>query len=129
MVNALRMTNNFVGFLVKNYQQFGSIFRVKVPNQSFTILAGPEGNIFMSQVGDNYLTLSGIWKSYSQEYGTDIFISRMEGSAHRHLRQIMNRGYSREAILPYLPLLVETTEQMMCQWQSFQFAGYSVERG
>jgi cytochrome P450 len=115
--NALGMTNDFVGFLVKNYQQFGSIFRVKVPNQSFIILAGVEANNFMSQVGDNYLTLHEIWKSYSQEYGTDIFISRMEGSAHRHLRQIMNRGYSREAILPHLPLLVETTEQMMCQWQ------------
>ncbi|MEQ8755686.1 MAG: cytochrome P450 [Coleofasciculus sp. G1-WW12-02] len=115
--NALGLTNDFVGFLVKSYQEFGSIFRVNVPNQSFTIIAGSEANNFMSQVGDNYLTLDEIWKSYSQEYGTDVFISRMEGAAHRHLRQVLNRGYSREAILAHLPLLVKTTEQMTDQWQ------------
>jgi cytochrome P450 len=106
-----------MGFLVKNYKEFGSIFRVQVPNQNFTVLAGSEANNFMSQAGDDYLTLCQIWNIYAQEYGTDVFISLMEGAAHRHLRQVLNRGYSPAAILPHIPLLVETTEQMVSQWQ------------
>lgn len=115
--STLELNNDFMGFLVKNYKEFGSIFRVQVPNQNFTVLAGSEANNFMSQAGDDHLTLCQIWNIYAQEYGTDVFISLMEGAAHRHLRQVLNRGYSPAAILPHIPLLVETTEQMVSQWQ------------
>jgi cytochrome P450 len=115
--STLELNNDFMGFLVKNYKEFGSIFRVQVPNQNFTVLAGSEANNFMSQAGDDHLTLCQIWNIYAQEYGTDVFISLMEGAAHRHLRQVLNRGYSPAAILPHMPMLVETTEQMVSQWQ------------
>jgi cytochrome P450 len=115
--NALDLNNDFVGFLVKNYQQYGPIFRVQALNQSFTVLAGPESNNFMSQVGDEYLSPHEVWTKFFPEYGTDVLISAMEGTSHRHLRQVMNRGYSREAILPHIPLLVKTTEQMASRWQ------------
>ena len=38
--STLELNNDFMGFLVKNYKEFGSIFRVQVPNQNFTVLAG-----------------------------------------------------------------------------------------
>ena len=115
--SSLDLTSDSVGFFVKNYQQFGPIFRVQAANQSFTVLAGPEANNFMSQVGDEYLSPHKVWTKFFPEYGTDVLISAMEGTAHRHLRQVMNRGYSREAILPHIPLLVKTTEQMANRWQ------------
>ena len=115
--NALELTNDSVGFFVKNYQRFGPIFRIQALNQKFIVLAGPEANHFMSQIGDDYLSPREIWSKIIPEYGTDMFISALEGASHRHLRQVMNRGYSREAILPHLSLLVKTTEHIADQWQ------------
>ncbi|NEO42103.1 MAG: cytochrome P450 [Moorea sp. SIOASIH] len=115
--NALELTSDSVRFFVRNYQGLGPVFRVQALNQKFIIFAGPEANHFMSQFGDDYLTPRQVWSRMIPEYGTDILISALDGSQHRNLRQVMNRGYSREAILPHLPLLVKTTEQMVNQWQ------------
>ncbi|MEQ8755685.1 MAG: cytochrome P450 [Coleofasciculus sp. G1-WW12-02] len=115
--NAIELTNDSIGFFVKNYQRLGSIFSIQALNQNYIVLAGPEANHFMSQVGDDYLSSREIWSKIIPEYGTDVFVSALEGASHRHLRQVMNRGYSREAILPHLPLLVKTTEQVADRWQ------------
>jgi len=118
--SALELTGNPVGFFVKNYHQFGSIFRVRVPNQSFTVLAGPEANTFMSRMGDEYLSPCEIWTEFAREWETDAFHLRLEGVTHNHLRQVMSRGYSQAAILPHTDLLVQTTQQMVNQWHPGQ---------
>lgn len=118
--SALELTRDPLGFFVKNYHQLGSIFRVRVPNQSFTVMAGPEANTFMSRVGDEYLSSREIWTEFAQEWGTEALHIHLEGTPHSHLRQVTSRGYSQAAILPHTDLLVQTTQQMVSQWHPGQ---------
>ena len=54
--NALSLAGDPSGFLVKLYQEYGPIFRIRMFNKIITVLAGLEANQFAAQQGKNVFT-------------------------------------------------------------------------
>jgi hypothetical protein len=44
--SVLDLADDVLAFLVKQYQKLGPIFRLKVLNDTYTAIAGPEANLF-----------------------------------------------------------------------------------
>jgi hypothetical protein len=41
-----------MGLLLDGYRRLGPVFRIRVPRHRFTVLAGPEANVFAGRAGD-----------------------------------------------------------------------------
>jgi cytochrome P450 len=109
--NALDMAKDPAQFFVECYREHGPVFRVRVLNQTRTVIAGPEAAIFLgSAEGRQCLRSKEFWQGMVDEYGASRTISGEDGASHKELREIMRRGYSAEAVRGRLNELVEITD-------------------
>ena len=103
-----------MGLLLDGYRRLGPVFRIRVPGHRFTVLAGPEANVFAGRAGDLFASES-FWRGFGQQSGVDSFLPSMDGPEHFRLRKVMQRSYSRGAILRRLPEVVAITRQVARQ--------------
>lgn len=105
--NALRMAKDPAQFFVDCYREHGPVFRVRVLGREQAVLAGPEAPEFLgTREGRESLRSREFWSGLVDEYGATRTLPGEDGASHRELRDIMRRGYSREAVADRLDELV-----------------------
>jgi cytochrome P450 len=115
--NMQEMLKDPLMLMVRGYQEYGSIFRVRALNLEYTILAGIEANQFMAREGSEHLTVREVYSGVSLGMKTDNFLLNHDGEKHKSLRKILRRGYSKTAIAPEVPLLIKLTQDMVRGWR------------
>jgi cytochrome P450 len=110
--NALRMAKDPARFFVDCYREYGPVFRVQVLNRSYPVIAGAEAAEFMgTREGRECLRSKEFWQGMVDEYGGTRTILGEDGPGHKELRDVMRRGYSREALVGRLDELVAITDR------------------
>lgn len=106
-------------YFLRQYQQHGPVFRIRLPGREYTILAGLEANQFMA-AADEYLASTEVFADLKRELGTEKLLVGMDGPAHRARRKLQRASYSRDSYLARLPELMSTTESEFQKWQAGQ---------
>ena len=110
--NALSMAKDPAAFFVRCYREHGPVFRIRVMNKTYPVIAGAEAADFLgSQEGRDSLRSKEFWQGLIDEYGATRNITGEDGAPHKELREIMRRGYSREALKGRLNDLVAITDR------------------
>jgi cytochrome P450 len=110
--NALEMARDPAAFFVAGFRRHGPVYRVKIMNRTHPVLAGPEAAIFLgTQEGRDCLRSKEFWQGLVDEYGGHRTILGEDGESHRELREILRRGYSRDALKDRLGELVTITDR------------------
>lgn len=114
--SALDMFTDVLGFLVKQYQRMGPIFRVRVLDEIYTVIAGPQANLFMAREGSKHFRSKEFWERLDREMGAQTTLISSDGEIHSRLRQLEKRGYSRAVIEANLPAVVNITKKAISNW-------------
>ena len=65
--NAWEMGTDPGAFFVKCYREAGPIFRIRLFNKPYTVLAGPEANRFIAREGATHLRSKEFWQEFVDE--------------------------------------------------------------
>jgi cytochrome P450 len=110
--NALEMAADPARFFVRCYREFGPVFRIRLLNKTYTVIAGVEAATFLgTREGRENLRSKEFWQGLVEEYGAARTLSGEDGESHKQLREVMRRGYSRDAIKGRHQELVEITDR------------------
>ncbi|HET9957701.1 MAG TPA: cytochrome P450, partial [Polyangiaceae bacterium] len=109
--HALELAGDSRPFLIGLYRKFGPIFRLRVPNQTLTVLAGPEANQFFSQAGGEHFRSRELWQAFATELGSDHLMNAIDGPEHAWQRKVMKPGFARQTMLDRLPEVIRVVDQ------------------
>lgn len=105
--SAIPMYTDVLGFLIQQYERMGPIFRIRIPGETFTIIAGQQANLFMAREGNDHFRSKEFWQDMDRELGAKTTLISSDGEVHTRLRQLQKRGYSRSTIEAHLDKVVE----------------------
>ncbi len=111
--SALSMSNDLVGFLVKQYLRYGPIFRVRALNREMVVLAGAEANVFVTREGADKFSSFEIWAPFASEFGVEDYVQSVDGDVHTRYRKILKRGYAASMMLSRPELLVGIAQKVL----------------
>ena len=122
--SVLDMAKDPAKFFLDCYRKFGPVFRVKLLGNTYTVIAGVEAANFMgTREGKDCLRSKEFWEGLVKEYGATRTLTGEDGEAHKELRDIMRRGYSRESIKGRYNELVDITDRSIERdWKLGQLA-------
>ena len=115
--NALDLSQDLLGFLVKQYRELGPIFRLKLFNQDLHVLAGPQANEFMSRYGNLCLSTHFTWNGYNNELDTTRSVVSMDGPEHLRMRRALAYGYSRTIYEKQISKAIDILRDEINSWQ------------
>ena len=114
--NAIEMAGNVREFLTDSYQKFGPIFRIGALNQRFTVLAGPEANVFVTRVSNTHLRSYEPYRSFCMSFGGHRALLNMDGPEHLRMRKVLVKGYSPKTIESNLDQVHAITRDVIAGW-------------
>jgi cytochrome P450 len=116
--NALDMARDPGDFFVRMYREHGPIFRIKILNKTYTVLAGPEANLFMSRHSSEFLRSKEFWQGMVDEFGASKLLVAEDGESHKRLRKIMQPGFARSALRGRYDEVIAITDRMLdAEWK------------
>jgi cytochrome P450 len=105
------MYNGLPQFLCEQYAKLGPVFRARALGQEMTVLAGLDAvNFVGSPEGKDSLESKPSWVGMVAEYGTEDTLVAADGELHTQYRNMMHRGYSRQALNARYDRLIETID-------------------
>jgi len=122
--SVLGMAKDPAQFFLRCYREYGPVFRVKILSKTYTVIAGVEAANFLgTREGKDCLRSKEFWQGLVEEYGATRTLTGEDGEAHKELRDIMRRGYSREAIRGrYNELVAITDRSIERDWKAGELA-------
>ncbi|MBB2924829.1 cytochrome P450 [Cellulomonas cellasea] len=109
--SVVELSRDPAAFFVRAYLEHGPVYRVRALNRTLTVLAGPGLARWMgSREGQGNLRSAEVWQGLVDEYGATRTLTGVDGPEHKRLREVMRRGYSREALEGRLDELVAITD-------------------
>lgn len=114
--NALDLADDMLKFVVREYRKHGPIFRIRALNETYTVIAGAEANLFFSRERGEHLSSKEFWLGVDKEMGADITLISSDGEPHAELRQISKRGYSRSLYESHFGDVVDITRRKIEEW-------------
>lgn len=114
--SALPMYTDVLGFLVRQYQRMGPIFRIRIPGETYTVIAGQQANLFMAREGNDHFRSKEFWQDMDRELGAKTTLISSDGEIHSRLRQLQKRGYSRSTIEARLSDVVEIARRYAAEF-------------
>jgi cytochrome P450 len=112
--NVLAMAKDPAKFFVDCYREYGPVFRVRVLNNTYTVLAGAEAANFMgTRQGRDSLRSKEFWQGLVDEWGAKRTLTGEDGETHQKLRAVMRHGYSRESVRGRYDELVAITDSVI----------------
>lgn len=109
--SALEMASQPVRFWVDNYLTLGPVFRVRALNREFTVMAGPEANLFMARLNDGYVSSHGTWADHARESNAPHQLTMLDGEPHSRQRKVMRPSMARSAIVDRFPEVIAIADQ------------------
>jgi len=118
--SALDMAKDPARFLVDCYRKYGAVFRVKIFNRTYGVIAGVEAaNFLNTREGRESLRSKEFWQGLVDEYGATRTLTGEDGESHTALRAILRKGFSREAIAGRYHELVQITDRSIARdWKA-----------
>jgi len=114
--NALSMAKDPARFFYDSYREYGPVFRVKVMNNTYTVLAGTEAATFMgTREGRESLRSKEFWQGLVDEWGARRTLTGEDGPTHQKLRTVMRHGYSSESVRGRYGELTEITDAVVAR--------------
>ena len=114
--NVFGMAGDLRGFLLREYERHGPIFRVRALQYSWVALVGPEANVFADQ---NSATLFRTWEQY-HDFGAALGAHRVllsiDGPEHIRMRRLLIKGYSPKMLESNLDLAHDVTLRAIEGW-------------
>ena len=114
--NVFGMAGDLRGFLLREYQRHGPIFRVRALQYRWVALVGPEANVFADQ---NSATHFRTWEQY-HEFGAALGAQRVllsiDGPEHIRMRRLLIKGYSPKMLESNLDLTHDVTLRAIAGW-------------
>ena len=80
--SALQMAEDILKFFVKVYHEHGPITRIRVLSDEYTVMAGPEANLFFSREGNDHFRSKEFWEGMDREMGADHSLISLDGAEH-----------------------------------------------
>ncbi len=114
--SAIPMYTDVLGFLVQQYQRMGPIFRIRIPGETYTVIAGQQANLFMAREGNDHFRSKEFWQHMDRELGAKTTLISSDGEIHSRLRQLQKRGYSRSTIEAHLAEVVEIARRSAAEF-------------
>jgi cytochrome P450 len=112
--NALSLAKDPGRFFYDCYRKYGPVYRLKVMNNTYTVLAGVEAANFMgTREGRDSLRSKEFWQGLVDEWGAKRTLTGEDGETHQKLRTVMRHGYSRESVRGRYPELVKITDAVI----------------
>ncbi|MBI3170820.1 MAG: cytochrome P450 [Chloroflexi bacterium] len=118
--NALDFLNRPIEFFLESYHKYGPIFRITAANQKFIVMGGLEANRFFSQDKDELFSSEPLFGEFAVQMGSRNVMIAQDGEPHRHMRKIMQHGYSKSGLAPHLDAMAELTYQTVSTWEPGQ---------
>ncbi len=109
--NALRMLGDPTLFFARQYRTLGPVFRVRAFSRNFTVLAGPEANMFIQRHGRLHFRTADFYANLAPSLGAHRVALGMDGAEHFRLRKVLARGYSRRFYLDRMDDALEIMER------------------
>ena len=94
----------------------GPVFRVHALHRRFTVLAGPEANLFVTRQGTTHLRSREFWMDFDRELGAARSMLSMDGAEHARMRKAQKTGYSRSFIHEHLDDVIGITCREVAAW-------------
>jgi len=113
--NGLEMAGDIQAFLLRRHQQHGPIFRVRALQQEFVVMAGLQANQFLRDQGNQVFTSIESMGGLAEEFNMMVHV--LDGNPHSHLRSILGRALSPNALFEGWNRFVSVTEQRLETWQ------------
>ncbi len=114
--NAVQMAGNVREFLTDSYQKFGPIFRVRALHQRFTVLAGPEANVFLTKTSNTCLRSYEPYRDFCMSFGAHRALLNMDGPEHLRMRKVVVKGYSPKTFEAHLDKVYDSTRRIIATW-------------
>ena len=111
--NTIEMAQDVRQFFSQQYLALGPVFRVKMLNRDYTVLAGAEANNFVSRYGREYLRSKETWTAFDQELGASQSMVSADGETHFKLRRSMRDGFSQKTIGTRLSTAIDIVRQQL----------------
>ncbi|MEM7369379.1 MAG: cytochrome P450 [Bacteroidota bacterium] len=107
------LLDNPIQLLLESYQEYGHIFKLKTVNQTITMMAGREANLFLAKHANELLSTKETWGSFVQSLNAETVLVALDGEPHAKVRKALARGYSPQMISGRFPKVVKLTEQIL----------------
>jgi cytochrome P450 len=114
--SALEMAEDILKFFVRIYHEYGPICRIRVLQDEYTVMSGPEANLFFSREGNDHFRSKEFWEGLDREMGADHSLISLDGAEHAELRQISKRGYGRSVLESRIPDAIAITQKHLDAW-------------
>ncbi|MXV18045.1 cytochrome P450 [Deinococcus xianganensis] len=82
-------------FLTGAYREHGPVFNVTGLGQTFTVLAGPEANVWAVRESARVLRSLEAWRPNDRAFGVQRSMISVDGAEHRTFRRTESRTYTR----------------------------------
>ena len=114
--NVFALLRNMRGFVTERYLELGPVFRIRIVNRRFTVLAGPEANRFIQRDGARHLRSYEYWSRFNSRFGAARSVLSTDGAEHKVFRDTFKRAYSRRFALDHSLGLVDIARRSIANW-------------
>jgi cytochrome P450 len=118
--NVLDLARETRAFLLAQYQIHGPVFRVRALNREYTVLAGPEANLFLSREGRTCFRSWEFWHDMDVELEASRSMISIDGADHTRFRKVQQPGFSRSVVQKHIPEVVAMTRREIQRWPQGQ---------
>jgi cytochrome P450/CRP-like cAMP-binding protein len=108
--NAVDLVRDPLDFFYRMYRQLGPVFTVGGPGRRYVVLAGAEANRNFLDWEANYLSSGPVYRAYQEDLGAEEVLIALDGEAHSTYRRKLRPGFSREAVTPHLPAMMDAVD-------------------
>ena len=114
--HGIGLSTDPMAFLVKQYRALGPVFRVRVPGEALTFLAGPEVNAFLQRHSRLYLRSFEAMAPMVRRLRAHRTLLNMDGQEHYRLRRAINKSYSQQVALNRLDTVADVATRRVSDW-------------
>ena len=114
--NVFALLRDMRGFVTERYLELGPVYRVRVMNRRFTVLAGPKANRFVQRDGARHLRSYEYWSRFNARFGAARSVLSTDGAEHKVFRRTFKRAYSRRFALDHASGLVDIARRSIASW-------------
>ena len=106
------------GVLADSYERLGPVFRLRVLWHTYTVIAGQAALDFMGQrLDEASLSRHDFFGAIEKEFGRADLTLAQSGTRHARLRPPLSLAFSRQAVSPFVPGMVEVVRQRVHGWE------------
>lgn len=114
--SVLDMSRDIRAFLTEQYLKLGPVFRLRLLHRKYTVLAGPEANVFASTEGSGCLGIGDAMDGIAREMGAKTFILNIDGPDHLRLRELNRRAFSGAFLREHAVKAIGIARRQVAEW-------------